>query len=219
MSRTRNLALALIFSVAHICPLLADVGEQEPRVPQVRGPAFGADNLGEETAHSPAFSRAQTKLATIAENGRAAEPAPLSTTLTAAEWNAYLNEGGVKLPPGLSEIALHSQPGIIHGQAIVDFDQLTAGKTRNNPLLGLFSGKHLVTATARASCVNGKATIHVQSVAFDGAEIPPFALEFFAAKFLRPKYGSAIGMDSTFAVKNRIDSAVVGEDRVVITQK
>ena len=42
------------------------------------------------------------------------------------------------------------------------------------------------------------------------------ALEFFASRYLRPKYGNAVGMDSTFALHNRIDTAVVGVNQVTI---
>ena len=68
--------------------------------------------------------------------------------LTASEWNAYLNQGGVKLPEGISDIRITSEPGIAHGEAEIDFDRLTANRTRSNPLLALFTGKHQVTGTA-----------------------------------------------------------------------
>ena len=61
--------------------------------------------------------------------------------------------------------------------------------------------------------------MHVDSVFFDGVEIPRFALDFFASNYLRPKYGNAVGLDSRFALHHRIDTAVVGNNQVTITQR
>jgi hypothetical protein len=175
--------------------------------------------LRAQPAHSPAYSSAALKFAWIAENGRSAAPSTRPTVLTAREWNAYLTEGGVKLPEGVSGVRISSQPGVAHGEAEVDFDRLTANRSRRNPLLFLFTGKHHVEVTARAEAVNGIGRVQVDSIQFDGVEIPRLALEYFASRFLRPKYGNAVGLDSTFALHNRIDTVTVGTDRVAITQR
>jgi hypothetical protein len=182
-------------------------------------PPTGSGQALGSTTPSFAYASADRKLDFIRDNGRLEHPATTPTVLTASEWNAYLNQGGVKLPEGISKVAITSDPAVVHGDAEVDFDALTANRTRNNPLLALFTGKHRVTVVAQAAAVNGIATIRVQSVAFDGVEVPTFALEYFASKYLKPKYGNAVGMDSTFPLKNRIDAAIVGADRVTITQK
>lgn len=171
-----------------------------------------------QQAHSRAFESASRKFAWIQENGESATPSTTPTVLNAEEWNAYLSEGGVKLPEGISEVRIFSEPGVAHGEAEVDFDSLTSNRTRSNPLLFLFTGKHQVTVTAQAEASGGVATVHVESVSFDGVEIPRLALEYFASRFLR-KYGSDIGMDSTFRLHNRIDTAVVETNRVSITQR
>lgn len=170
-------------------------------------------------ANSPAFASAERKIAWLGENGRAAQPSTRPTVLTAEEWNAYLNEGGVKLPEGLSNLRISSQPGAAQGNAEIDFDRLTANRTRGNPLLGLFTGKHHVTVNAQLSATNGIGTVHVESVTFDGVVVPRFALEYFAGRFLRPKYGNAVGLDPTFHLPSRIDTAIVGSDQLTITQR
>jgi hypothetical protein len=172
-----------------------------------------------QEAKSPAFLSAQHKFAWIGENSRSEHPSTRPTVLTAAEWNAYLNEGGVKMPDGVTSVHITTQPARVYGDAEVDFDRLTANRTRNNPLLQLFTGKHHVTATAQASASNGIGTVHVESVQFDGVEIPRIALEYFAARYLRPKYANAVGMDSTFPLKSHIDSATIGPNQVTITQR
>ena len=172
-----------------------------------------------QPAQSAAYASAARKIDFLTENETAPDPSTRPTVLTAAEWNAYLNEGGVKLPDGVSNVHISSQPAVVHGDADVDFDRLIANRTRSNPLLALFTGKHHVTVTARASAVNGIATVHVDSVMFDGVEVPRIALEYFANKYLRPKYGNAVGLDSTFPLHDRIGTAIVGTNQVTITQR
>lgn len=168
---------------------------------------------------SATFAGAERKIDWIAENGRSGHPSTRPTVLTSAEWNAYLNEGGVTLPEGVSSVHLTTDPAVVHGDAEVDFDQLTANRTRKNPLLQLFTGKHHVTVTAQAAASNGIGTVRVESVQFDGLEIPRMALEYFCNRYLRPKYGNAYGMDSTFRLHSHIDTAILGADKVTITQR
>jgi hypothetical protein len=175
-------------------------------------------------ANSPAFASAERKFAWIGENGKTPTPSTRPTVVTAEEWNAYLNQGGVKLPDGLSNIRISSQPGVAgsgaaHGDAEVDFDRLTANRTRSNPLLALFTGKHLVTVIAQASGTGGVGRVHVESVMFDGLTVPRIALEYFADRYLRPKYGNAVGMDSTFRLPSRIDTATLGSDQLTLIQR
>ena len=172
-----------------------------------------------EQAHSEAFQSARQKFQWIEHNGESATPSTAPTVLIAREWNAYLNEGGVKLPDGLDRIRILSEPGIAHGEADIDFDRLTANRTKSNPLLYLFTGKHRVNVNAHARAANGIGTVHVDSVFFDGVEIPRLALEYFSSRYLRPKYGNAVGLDSKFALHNRIDTAIIGNNQVTITQR
>ncbi|PSH03839.1 MAG: hypothetical protein CXZ00_09640 [Acidobacteria bacterium] len=169
--------------------------------------------------HSAAYLSAENKFQFIGENGRRPNPSTRPTVLAAPEWNAYLNEGGVKLPPGVSQVRITSQPAVVHGDAEVDFDRLTANRTRSNPLLVLFTGKHHVTVKAQAAAANGIATVRVDSVALDGVRVPNFLLEYLCKRYLSPKYGPAVGMNSTFRLHNRIDTAIVGTDQVTITQR
>ncbi|HVJ06531.1 MAG TPA: hypothetical protein VM578_12730 [Candidatus Saccharimonadales bacterium] len=169
--------------------------------------------------HSPAYINAARKFQWIADNGRSPRPSTRPVVIFAREWNAFLNEGGVALPDGVSNVRLSSQPAVIHGEAEVDFDRLTAGRTRNNPLLSLFTGRHHVTVIAQAAAANGIGTVRVESVAFDGVEVPRFALEYFSNRYLRPRYGSAVGMDSTFRLHSHIDAAILGRDQVTVTQR
>ena len=60
--------------------------------------------------------------------------------------------------------------------------------------------------------------VSVDSVSLDGIEIPRFVLQLFVEKYLQPKYPN-IGLDSRFALPDRIDTAIVGLHKLTITQK
>ncbi len=186
---------------------------------QYSTPTPGAQRPPAQQVHSEAFESARQKFQWIERNGESANPSTVPTVLTAREWNAYLNEGGVKLPEGVSGVRITSEPGIARGEAEIDFDRLTANRTKGNPLLYLFTGKHRVNVNAHARAGNGIGTVQVDSVFLDGVEIPRLALEYFSSRYLRPKYGNAVGLDSRFALHNRIDTAIAGNNQVAITQR
>jgi hypothetical protein len=115
-------------------------------------------------------------------------------------------------------VVLEGQPGVITGTAHVDFDEIKRGRNSANPLLSVFSGVHKVIVVAQAYGAGGQGLVHVQSVSLDDVDIPNFVLEMFVQKFLRPKYPN-VGIDSKFALPNRIDTASVGLHTLTVTQK
>jgi len=160
----------------------------------------------------------QQKIQHLRENAAKSKPDPKSTELTEPEVNAYFNEGGVKLPKGVSNVHLTSQPGVIDGHAQVNFEAIMQGKGSTNPLLSLFSGTHDVHIVAQATGSAGTGSIRVQSAYLDGIELPQMVLQFFAQHYLTPKYPN-VGVTSTFKLPLRIDSAVVEAGRVELVQK
>lgn len=152
--------------------------------------------------------------------GYASNPskAGLVTILTQDELDAYFSEGGVKMPDGLSDTRLDFEPGVANGSAQVDFEKVTAKNRSSNPLLSLFTGIHTVRVTADAVGAHGRASVKIQSVSFDGIEIPRAALEFFIQKYLQPKYPEA-GLDMVFAMPARVETATIGEGQVTFVQK
>jgi len=160
----------------------------------------------------------QRELDYLERNGRKPRPDPRPTELTREEVNAYFAAGRVKLPPSVKRLQFSSQPGIITANSLVDFDELTAGKRSSNPLLYLFRGTHDVEVVAGAEGSAGVGHIHVRSAALDGVAIPRMALQFFVDKYLRPKYPN-VGIDTDFQMPARIDTAVVGRNRITLIQK
>jgi hypothetical protein len=167
--------------------------------------------------HSKAYSSAEQKFNRIQSDANGGKTQ--TTTFTADEISAYVNEGGVTLPNGVENVKFSGKSGTVTGVTRVDFDKITAGKSSMNPLMLLFSGQHDVTVTADAQGQGGHATVNVQTVEIDGVTVPRAALEFFVSKYLQPKYGNTVGLNNNFAMPSHVDSAVVGNNTLTLTQK
>ena len=173
---------------------------------------------GNTAALSGPAASAQKKLDALQQNADSADPRPLVTTLSEAEINAYLNSSAVKLPVGVHSAHLVGSEGTLNGAARVNFDEIRAGRGSANPLLALFSGTHDVNVQAHGSGAGGRGNVDVDSVEIDGTAVPRFALEYFVDHYLKPKY-PGIGMHSTFALPDRIDSATIGRHQLTLVQK
>ncbi len=174
-------------------------------------PAFGQGGAVD-------FRSMEHKIAYLKANAAKSHPDPRPTEITESEANAFFNEGGVKLPKGVSNVHLTAQPGVIDGHAHVNFEEIMQGHNPNNPLASLFSGSHDIHVVAQAAGTNGIASIKAQSVELDGVAVPQWALEFFVQHYLTPRYPN-VGITSTFKLPLRIDSAVVETDKVKLVQK
>lgn len=167
---------------------------------------------------SSSVTSMERKLEHIQSNGALPHPDQTPTEFTEHEINSYLASGKVKLPVGVRSVHLEGQPQVITGTARVDFDQLKAGRRSSNPLLSVFTGIHDVVVVAHAHGAGGQAFVNVDSVSLDNVDIPRFVLRMFVDKYLQPKYPN-IGLDSRFALPNRIDTARVGAQKLTLTQK
>lgn len=164
------------------------------------------------------LASAERKIARIEANGRSPHPDPDPTVITEAEVNAYLASDNVRLPAGVQSVKLEGEDGVITGNARIDFDRIREGAHSSNPLLSVFSGIHDVVVVAHARGAGGRGQVHVDSVSIDSIEVPRFVLQMFADKFLTPKYPN-LGLDSQFAVPDRIDTATVGKHELTIIQR
>ena len=171
---------------------------------------FGSD--------SGLIDRAEQKFKYIHENGQRPHPDSHPTQLTEQEVNAYLASGKVRLPAGVESVRLAGTPGTITAKCRVDMDRVRAGRANSNPLLRLFSGVHDVVVVAQASGSDHKGRVHVNSVAIDEVEVPQFILELFVEKYVTPRY-PGVGLDSVFALPDKIETATVGEHRLTIVQR
>jgi hypothetical protein len=167
------------------------------------------------TSSLSSFNR---KLERLEANGQKAHPDPTPTVFTEQEVNAYLASNEVELPEGVESLQLEGHPQTVTARARVDFDRIRAGMRSSNPLLTVFSGVHDVVVATHAFGAGGQGHVHVDLVSLDGVEIPRFVLEMFVDKYLRPRYPD-IGLDSTFSLPDRIDTATVGEHTLTVRQK
>ena len=172
-----------------------------------------------KTSHlSAAAQRCQNKLDFLERNAKANPLQRRSTQLEADEVNAWFRDGGYTLPQGVQKVVFHSQPETIDAHATVDFDAVKEGKRNLNPLLSMFSGIHEVEVTATASAQNGQGHVSIKTVSIDGVDVPHLALELFVNKYLKPKYPN-IGLENDFQMPDRIDTATIGNDNVLLTQR
>ena len=160
----------------------------------------------------------EQKLHHLEVNASLQRPDQTPTVLTEKEVNAYIASDNVQLAVGVQSLKLAGTPGVITGTAQVDFDRVREGIHSSNPLLGIFSGAHEVVVVAQAHGSGRTGYVHVDSVSLDGVKVPDFVLELFVDKFLTPKYPE-IGIDSQFALPDRIDTATVSLHQLVVTQK
>ena len=185
----------------------------------IAGAAIGEPHPPSTTDnHSREYHSMQAKLAYLKQNAAKAHPDPKPTELTEAEVNAYFNEGGVKLPKGVSHLRLSSQPGVVDAHAQIDFEAITQGRGSSNALSSLFSGNHDLHAVAQAGGANGTGSIRVQTIELDGVTVPQVLLQLFVQHYITPKYPN-VGITSTFKLPLRIDSAVIEMGRVRLLQK
>ena len=164
------------------------------------------------------LASAERKIDHVEANARSPRPSQTPTTFTEAEVNAYLASDNVQLPNGVQSVKMEGEDGVITGHARVDFDKIREGSRSSNPLLSVFSGVHDVEVIAHAHGAEGRGHVHVDTVSIDDMEVPHFVLQLFVDKFLTPKYPD-LGIDSQFAMADRIDSATVGTHALTIIQK
>ena len=191
---------SLLLAVALVTTVFA---QQQPT--QKKKPSSPADSL-------------QQKIDYLRQNGAKEKPDSKPTVFTDQEVDAYMASGRLKIPAGISDIHLKTTPGLATVTGRVDFDELTREQRSMNPLWAMFSGLHDVRALVAAEGHGGTASTHVQEIDFDGHEIPRFALEFFLDHFLKPKVPAA-GLDSSFKMPVRIDSATLGKGKTTFVQK
>jgi hypothetical protein len=192
-------------------------GPDHALLAKVRGSwtSIPAEQVG--VTHRPAKSM-QRKLDHIRENSERAHPDPSPTVLTEDEVNDYLASDRVELPQGVKKVTLQGRTGVVEGFVNVDFDEIRGKQQASNPLLFLFTGRHLVRAEADASGRGGQGKVHIRNVAIDGIDVPRVALEYFVQKYITPKY-PGIGLDSQFQLPNRVQTADVGYHKLTLTQR
>jgi hypothetical protein len=160
----------------------------------------------------------QAKLDHLDRNATLAHPDPTPTVMTEEEVNDYVASGRVKMPQGVKKVTFQGQSGVLTSVATVDFDEINGGQRASSPLLSLFNGTHNVLVESDAVASGGDARVHIRNVTIDGITVPRMALEYFVSKYLAPKYPN-VGMDSTFKLPDKIDTAIIGYHKLTVVQR
>ncbi len=160
----------------------------------------------------------QRKIDYVQQNGRAARPNSRPTVFLQSEINAYFQERRVKMPEGVRSVVWTLTPQTATARTRVDFDQITASRQSQNPLLAIFSGIHDVEVVARATASNGIAHIRVESASIDGVNIPRRILQMFIERWVQPKYPS-VDLENDYKLPARIDSVLIQDRKAIITQR
>lgn len=175
--------------------------------------------LGQQNASQHRLADSlQRKIDHLEANAERAHPDQTPTIITEEEINDYIAAGRVKLPQGVKAVRFEGQSGVLTSVATIDFDEISGGQRSSNPLLSLFSGTHTVRVESNAAASGGEARVRIGEVTLDGLTVPRMALEYFVSKYLTPKYPN-VGMDSTFRLPDRIDTAIIRYHKLTLTQK
>ncbi len=193
--------------------LAAMLGSAPGQTPRQTPPASATEAMYRAAADS-----AEKKLQHLRTNGAKSRPDQTPTVLTEREINSYFAAGRVELPKGVRRVQFTGTPGIIDAVTSVDFDEITANQPISPIWKELFSGIHDVHVVAHGQGSGGRATIHTDSVDIDGVPVPRVALQYFINKYVRPKYPE-VGLDSTFTMPYKVDTATVGDHQLTLTQK
>jgi hypothetical protein len=215
---TGCLALSLWVIARHPALTLASSSPAAQTSSQTPAPAGQRSGTSQSNGNHRVADSAEAKFKYIAQNGAKSSPDPRPTVFSEEEINDYLASGRVEIPQGVKKVRLQGQSGKVTAFLTVDFDQIRENQHSSNPLMGLFSGTHDVTVDTEAAGAAGEGKVHVRTVSLDGTEIPRMALEYFADKYLTPKYPN-VGLDSQFKLPNRIDTATVGYHKLSVVQK
>ena len=174
--------------------------------------------MAEQSGRHRLADRMQAKLDRIERNGERTHPDQSPTVMSEEEINDYLASGRMKMPQGVRKVRLQGRSGKVDAFLTVDFDEIRQHQRSSNPLLGIFSGTHDVAVEADAYGAAGLGKVQVRTVSIDDIEVPRMALEYFVDKYITPKHPN-VGMDSTFQLPDKIDTATVGYHKLTVIQK
>ena len=179
----------------------------------------------QESSRAILADRARDKFEAIAASGEAPRrprAKPVTTALTEAEINAYLQVHAPDvLPRGITEpeIRLREQ-GHVRARAIVDLDAVRRSRARSwrDPLFYV-TGAVEVVALGAVAADEGAGRAQLESATVGGVSVPPSVirevLRFYTQSTERP---DGIDLDAPFELPANIRSATVDRTRVTIVQ-
>lgn len=156
----------------------------------------------------------QAALGRIQQDAAAPGPHP-PVVLSAAGANAYFAQDA-PLPAAIRGLRLSSSPGVIRGQAEIDFSRLPHAGAGGFAQM-IFTGVHQVSAVADLdSGAAPAARLTIVRVSLDGAPIPNFLIDLAIREFVAPRYPQIQGRTFSLALPPRVRSVSVGRNQATL---
>ncbi len=157
----------------------------------------------------------QIQLRRIAAYAATPPPHP-NVILSANGANAYLAQDA-KIPAAIRRLRLSSTPGVLRGQAEVDFSQLPHRGASGWAQM-IFRGVHQIAVVARLdSGAPPAATVTVEQVSLDGERIPDFLIDLAIREFVTPKHPTIQGRTFRVQLPANVDRVRLGHDRAILS--
>jgi len=168
-------------------------------------------------------ARLLQKVDAIVKNAERPQPAPLVTTVTEREVNAYLaHDGKPHLPAGLTEPRIIVLPSLsLSGTAVVDLDAVRAQRQSRGLLdpLNYLTGKVPVSVVGRLEAVNGAARFHLETAKVAGVPVPKMVVQELVSYYSRTEANPhGVGLDDPYPLPSRIRQIEVRRSGALVRQ-
>jgi hypothetical protein len=181
-------------------------------------------------AHAQAPTRAEAdamqlkieRVAAAAEQSRPLSGAPLRTTFTEREINAYLTLDGTEfLPPGIAAPRVQiAENGRVRARAVVDLDGVSRARERSllDPLRYL-TGAVEVVAIGKIEGGGGEGLIRYESATVGGVAVPQTVAQELLRFYTRtPERPRGFAFDEPFALPARLREVTTERGAATVTQ-
>jgi hypothetical protein len=163
------------------------------------------------------------KVAAILQASDLPRRAPLRTTVTEPEVNAYLAfDARNELPAGVVEPAVTILgTGRVAGRAIVDLDEVRKQKKPTSMFdpVSYLTGRVPVQATGVLTTSNGVGRFQLESATVGGVPVPKMVLQEIVSHYSRTAQNpSGINLDDPFPLPSRIREIQVERGHAIVVQ-
>jgi len=171
---------------------------------------------------SDRFEAKLTRIVAVGKQKQARAAAPVTTPISDAEVNAYLEYGAkAQVPTGIVEPRLNALgEGRVGGQATVDLDAVRKQKQRGwlDPMSYL-TGSLPLTASGLLITKDGVGRFQLESAQISGVSVPKSLLQELLGYYSRtPENPAGISMDDPFELPARIREIQVQRGQANIVQ-
>ena len=171
---------------------------------------------------SDRFEAKLTRIVAVGKQKQARAAAPVTTPISDAEVNAYLEYGAkAQVPTGIVEPRLNALgEGRVGGQATVDLDAVRKQKQRGwlDPMSYL-TGSLPLTASGLLITKEGVGRFQLESAQISGVSVPKSLLQELLGYYSRtPENPAGISMDDPFELPARIREIQVQRGQANIVQ-